>query len=436
MLCSIKRTLPSNSLRSVVLAARALLVLAGASGCARAASAEPVYALTAPAVTIPFDYRNHQILVHAAIGGRDDLTFLVDTGAATCVLDRSLQDCGTRVGQSTVHEAEGETSASLLVLPKVALRGSNGFVYVSSLQAASIDLAQMSHVLGQRLDGILGMPFIAGFVAEIDYARRELTLRASGSVNLAIRRADNVRSFLINLEPASLTQEKCSMLAVGRLNDKIDYPFLLDTGFGGFLSISAAEAERSGLLTDATARVRSQSFTLTRRFVTNKLRAKALRLGSMDLSGRVVSVDSRNEGAEGQAGIIGNRLLEHYDIVLDSTKRLLWLDERTAPVEDDEAARPQLGMLVKPAGQRLEVLNIAPNSPAHYSGVRAGDMITEIDGHSIAVLAPDQAETLIRAPRGPVTLKLVRAADPNLGISPGETTVSVVPLCPLDWKSD
>jgi carboxyl-terminal processing protease len=57
----------------------------------------------------------------------------------------------------------------------------------------------------------------------------------------------------------------------------------------------------------------------------------------------------------------------------------------------------------------LRVLTVFDDSPAKRGGIRSGDVITAVDGHSLAGKTSEQATTLIKGPAGtPVTLTVVR----------------------------
>src|SRR5579884_3995998 len=52
------------------------------------------YLIDPDLVEVPFEYMDHQILVHADTPTKKGMTFLFDTGATAPVLDRSLSQLG------------------------------------------------------------------------------------------------------------------------------------------------------------------------------------------------------------------------------------------------------------------------------------------------------------------------------------------------------
>jgi carboxyl-terminal processing protease len=64
-----------------------------------------------------------------------------------------------------------------------------------------------------------------------------------------------------------------------------------------------------------------------------------------------------------------------------------------------------VGMNVEQVDQGLRVLTVFDGSPAKAGGIRAGDLITKVNGHSIQGKSSNAATTLIKGPAGsPVTL--------------------------------
>jgi carboxyl-terminal processing protease len=77
--------------------------------------------------------------------------------------------------------------------------------------------------------------------------------------------------------------------------------------------------------------------------------------------------------------------------------------------EATDGAFEGVGMNVAEVERGLRVLTVFDDSPAKSGGIRSGDVITDVDGHSLAGKTSEQATTLIKGPAGtPVTLTLVR----------------------------
>jgi hypothetical protein len=393
------------------------------------------YEIDRDGIIVPFTYRSNQIIVRGEAAGHPGLSFLFDTGSSACVVEESLGLDGVRTGKSLIREADGETSATTVWLSGIALRGEDGTVAARNISALEYDLSRMSRMIGQHIDGILGVSFFSGYVVEIDYEHGLLRFHTPQCADFADQHADNVKTFSLDLMPGSLTQLSPCLMLEGKLNGTRECPFLLDTGFGGYLSVPHAAAIESGLMNPDTPQAKSSSYGLTRRFETSKIRASLLSVGGIDLSGHVITVDFRNHDRPDQAGIVGNKLLQDYRVRLDYHRRRLWLTQISATAETDDLGRPQIGLDVQPQGHSVRVVHVDRNSPAHESGVHVGDTILAINGMPLDLISTDTALKMLRSPSGVLTLAMVRAVDPNLGTSPGEVTVRIMPKAPLEWKS-
>jgi carboxyl-terminal processing protease len=77
--------------------------------------------------------------------------------------------------------------------------------------------------------------------------------------------------------------------------------------------------------------------------------------------------------------------------------------------EATDGAFEGVGMNVAEVERGLRVLTVFDDSPAKSGGIRSGDVITAVDGHSLAGKTSEQATTLIKGPAGTsVTLTVVR----------------------------
>ena len=157
------------------------------------------YQLDREVVEIPFEYVEHQILVHGEAGGRKDLTLMVDTGASAPVLDLSLGLTGIGLADTTIQEPQGDVPAKSLWLDELRLTGPNGFARSHNIAILMTDLSQTTRALGRKVDGILGITFLGGFVVEIDYPHHILRFTSPRTSTVSQRKPDNQRTYLFDL---------------------------------------------------------------------------------------------------------------------------------------------------------------------------------------------------------------------------------------------
>jgi carboxyl-terminal processing protease len=83
------------------------------------------------------------------------------------------------------------------------------------------------------------------------------------------------------------------------------------------------------------------------------------------------------------------------------------LDEMFSQIEGNFVG---LGIELTTSDNRLKVVRVINNGPAHEAGIRRGDQIVTVAGQSIPQITADHAADLLRGPEGsPVTLTIVTA---------------------------
>jgi hypothetical protein len=174
-------------------------------------------AATAPG-EIPFKLvRGFAIVVHGAIGARDDLNFLVDTGAVPSALGEHLASSmglSGLAGSLAVLHKEGQ--APYVPVEEVRL----GNIRASGLGMVVIDLLPLKKALGMRIDAIIGLDVFAGQNLSIDFAHRKIIPGSSGGAR---------RSFPI----AIFTAAGAPYIVLPAMVDGHALRLLLDTGTDG-----------------------------------------------------------------------------------------------------------------------------------------------------------------------------------------------------------
>jgi predicted aspartyl protease len=388
------------------------------------------YEIDRDAIEIPFEYVHHEILIHADVDDLKGLTLIFDTGASSPTFDSSLKLNGSHLANNLIHEAEGQEPGETVWLSEIKLRGPLGAVTAVNIAALVTDLAQVGKVVGKHVDGLLGISFTSGYVVEIDYERQMLVFHSPRAFTIAGRAGDSSRSFMFDTKPAAPSRRVSSVMVAGKLAGEYDYDFLVDTGFGGYVSVAQAAAQQSGLFTEDTPHVTSTSFSLSHKFTSNKIRAGFLMLGDINLSHRVVQVDVRNNDRDGQTGIVGNRLLQNYHVTLDYPRRKLLLERVTRTEEPDETEQPSIGISYRSTGQALRVERVSPYSPAAVSGVKPGDLVVSVNSHRLAELSRSELVEMLKPQSGAVTLTLTRG---EAETDQGYFSVTLRATSPYDW---
>lgn len=302
------------------------LALCSAGAVRRDSDRLPTLADITDAAIVAFEYHDHTILVHGALDEHTGLTFIVDTGASTSVLDINVGFTGTHLRDAPVMDLGGQTTAEVVQFQSLSLPGQNEIVTRQNMAFLRMDLSGLERAIGTHIDGILGIPFLAEYVTEFDYSSHVLRFYDGALFGLSRCEPDNRLSFLLDLEALTPGKNMPCLVVSGSVRGH-NGRFLLDTGYTGAISIPAPVAREAGLFDGKPAPATSQCIGLTDSVLSRRVTEAGVMLGNIDLRANAATVRYATNGGLEAIGLVGNQFLEGYRIVLDYKRRKLWLED-------------------------------------------------------------------------------------------------------------
>jgi hypothetical protein len=239
---------------------------------------------------------------------------------------------------------------------------------------AVIDLAQVARQLGHPLPVVLGKEAFNELVVDVDFPHRQVAFHEragfrapKGAVRVPLRESTGgMREVRISVE------------------GRPPIPVLFDVGNGGALSLYSSYWDKEGLLkgrrstktlSGAVGGVRERDLAVLK---TVRLAGVTLR----DVPTVFDGVDDSVSSSARQLGNLGLQVLGRFRMITDYARDAMFLvpDARAVakPFPKDRS-----GLRVQPHEDRLEVLMVAPGSPAAAAGWRKGEHIVAIDGQPI-----------------------------------------------------
>lgn len=341
-------------------------------------------------IEIPFTLVNDFIVLQVMIDNVIPAKFILDTGAEnTVLLEKKLTDLLEVDYRKTynVRGADIETILTAYLATGIDLRFADALLARDrTMLVLKENYFNFERIIGESVQGILGADFLMRFTLEIDYRRNLIILHEPGKWEPAGRHK-KLRSAFVRNRP--YVQPIITLAG----NQPRRRRLLVDTGAGLTLLLHT--------FGDSTANVNDLPVLTVPTYIADGLggkmegsvgRARGVALGGKRLDGVVtyfqpidtVGASYLNE----REGIIGNRILKRFNVVIDYTKQEVWLK----PVGrwKQRFRFDRSGMSLLAGGAQLRTFNVAsiiPGGPADRAGLKIGDRIASINGTSSTFLS-------------------------------------------------
>ena len=335
-------------------------------------------------VEVPFEALSGHLFLQVMLDGRGPFRMLFDAGGANVL----------------TTQAAAAILGSDRALPKavsVATTTING-VELGGQRYAVADVAPLLRRV-EGLDdiaGVLGLEWFVRMPVRIDYARSRITF----------------------YDPAQFKGGSGTKVAVakrGRLPqvagsiDGIEGMFEIDTGSRGSLTLTPAFAARN----DLAKKLAPKNVAITGAGQAGPLRAslaraKSLKLGAVEVPNPIVALPK----VEGEpvktdvAGNVGFALMRQFAVTYDLPHDALYFERYLNFGAPDIADRG--GMWIERGDDGFTVVDVVSGGPAASAGLKAGDVIVEVNGYPSAQLLLPAVRELLRAPPG-ARVKLKKA---------------------------
>ncbi len=304
------------------------------------------------------------------------LKFLLDTGAEHVILFRKeITDIlgFTYEEPLLIAGADLQRTMYAYITRGIPLGLKNTITVDRDLIVLEEDFLHMDELTGESIDGILGARFFRGLSVEIDYRKKKIILYKNVPQKALKTDYVKLQSTFINHKPYI----NCSINSNGQ---QIDTDILMDTGAGiAFLLFLNDESKVSlptnymvgnlgrGLGGDIKGYMgKTQELNLDSNFTFNDLITNYQYYEKDTLENLIVSRD----------GLIGNPILERFNIIIDYVNGELYLKpHRNYNKEIDYDIS---GLVLYAFGQELSnyfVKEVLPGSPAEKAGIKSGDIV-------------------------------------------------------------
>jgi aspartyl protease len=259
---------------------------------------------------VPMIEREGHIGLNVRIAGKDWF-FILDTGAQSILVDSAVLAAAGVAGQGAMEVRGASRSGGLTTatLPRLDVDGAG----MDDVVVSSLDIAR-SMGGGTKIDGILGYPFFAWAMVEMDFAKRVIRFGSPGS-------------FAPQGTRVELDVDRELAEATLRVNERLDAPFIVDTGNSGEMLLYRPFLNAHPGVVPFTASS-SWNYGIGGANATYRTSLDAVKLGGYDLYHRNVDVVLADNGAFADrvdAGNIGLGVLRNFVATFDLANASMYL---------------------------------------------------------------------------------------------------------------
>lgn len=333
-----------------------------------------------PHVQIPFDLYNGFILVKVRINGIIPANFIFDTGAQHTLLFKRIyaQLLGLHFERRIpIMGSDLKRDLFALISRGVRLDWDGYLQLKQDILILEEDYFQLDEMLGTHIDGLIGGDLFKNYVVKLDYQRNLMTIYNPNHFK-------NPGKKFVAL-PLLVEDAKPYVEAVIRLEGRYEVKarLLLDTGAGVTLM----------LFTNTHPDLRLPDHTIKGMlgkglggFLEGYLgRIDYMQIGALNYPDMVTSFQDLDSSfmikpGIGRHGILGNLVLNHYQIIIDYPGSKLYLYE-VKKIKDRFYDRSGLNIFgVGDEFNEFIVNSVIEKSPAAMADIRSGDIIHKVNG--------------------------------------------------------
>lgn len=316
--------------------------------------------------TIAFDLPHFDdlLIVPVTISDEEHL-FVLDSGASVNVFHTDLQDClGEQIGERRANPNTNDEVKTRAFRAPVAHVGS--LPVTRDAPVACMDLSNMRSAMGRDIQGILGMPFFATNIIQVNFDQRKLRLLPQ-STEPSEEWGQPVDVFYTDSNRPVVR---------ARFGDYANEPCVVDTGFSGTLSLRPKVFTYLSQLQQITPRADTAVATISR---VNKKTSKGM-LSEFELasfSHHDLLVLKKDEGMS----LIGLNYFRRYLVTFDLSRGRIYLARGFDFDRPDENIVIGVGILRRDGKTIVEV--ISSDGLAEEAGMRVGDELVSVGGKEI-----------------------------------------------------
>ena len=336
----------------------------------------------------------------------DTLNFILDTGSGGISLDSataSYLKIQTTLSDRTIRGIAGVRRVYFSYRQTLHMPDN---LDVENLDFHINDYDVLTSAYGEKIDGIIGLSFLARYIVGIDYDSSKLSVYTKGTIKYP--RGGYLLKPVINTIPI--------LGANIRDNRPITSRFYFDTGAGMCLLLSADFVSDSNFIKPKRKWYATQAEGLGGKAPMKQGVVKQVQVGPFKFRNVPTYIfdDEYNVTAyPALAGLIGNDLLRRFNLIINYERKDIYMTPNSHYKEQFDYSYTGLGMYV--VDGEIQVVDIMAESPAEQAGFKEGDVIMAVANNfsnniqtykNLMQTPGEKLKVLVLRKEGPVVLTL------------------------------
>ncbi len=333
-------------------------------------------------IEIPFELVNGFIVLDVAYGPRRlPLKFIFDTGAEYSILTYKefARMSGARIGREVII-----LGADLSTKIRANVIHGNQLDIANRLNITNVDMIllgedflNIGQYVGFPVHGIIGANIFSRFLVEINYKKSLIVFHDPRKNKVSYKGYHEMNVDFISRKPyiQMLVEMPNGVPFTGK--------YLVDCGAD--LSLLMMLGSHEQLEIPKNTLVAHIAAGLGGSLKGYMGRVNRIELASLELSSPVIHyqemADSTRLDASAKNGIVGNRILSMYNVLIDYPNRKLFLKPYRKKIRRMKVDKSGMSVIASgPFLNQLSIAHILEGTPAAKAGLQAGDIILKING--------------------------------------------------------
>lgn len=334
--------------------------------------------------TFPFHLYNNHIYANAWVNGHGPLIFIFDTGGQNMLVPATAKALGVQVHGAMPGGGVGNKTTDYGLAKVATLRIGDATFHNQIVGVLDFGI---DDVEGVAIQGMAGFELFKRFVTRIDYGKHTITV----------------------IEPTHFDPKDAGTpipFVFNETNPEVDGSFEgipakfdIDTGARDSLTLTAPFVQTHNLRATHPKGVDAVGGWgvggASRGYVT---RGKEVTIGPVKIPDVVTSFSTQKKGSFASAafqGNVGAGILKRFVVTFDYPHHMMYLKPLAGPIADLDTY-DRSGMWINQAKDGMQVMDVTVNGPAAQAGIKAGDVITHVNGKPAASIPIYELRRMLR----------------------------------------